>query len=80
MQPALPDGIFEFDIQSFAIGWCAKSSPDGLPLVSLRSKGGPFSAVDLDIVRLHFEIGARAAGGSFRWENSWTSFLPEYGL
>lgn len=80
MQPALPDGIFEFDIQSLAIGWCAKISPDGLPLVSLCSKGGPFSAVDLGIVRLHFEIGARAAGGSFRWENSWKSFLPEYGL
>ncbi len=66
--------------QSFSIGWCEKSSPDGLPLVSLRSKGGPFSAVDLGIVRLHFEIGAAAAGGRFAWEDGWTSFLPEYGL
>lgn len=66
--------------QSFEIGWCEKGSPDGLPLVSLRSKGGPFSAVDLGIVRLHFEIGAAAAGGSFQWEDSWKSFLPEYGL
>lgn len=66
--------------QSFEIGWCAKTSTGGLPLVSLRSKGGPFSAVDLGIVRLHFEIGAAAAGGRFAWEDGWKSFLPEYGL
>lgn len=66
--------------QSFEIGWAGRTTQDGIPFVSIRSKGGPFSAVDLGIVRLHFEIGARAAGGSFRWEDSWKSFLPEYGL
>lgn len=66
--------------QSFEIGWTGRTTPDGMPFISLRSKGGPFSAVDLGIVRLHFEIGARAAGGSFVWEDSWKSFLPEYGL
>jgi hypothetical protein len=66
--------------QSFEVGWAGRTTQDGIPFVSIRSKGGPFSAVDLGIVRLHFEIGAAAAGGRFAWEDGWTSFLPEYGL
>lgn len=42
-------------------------SAEGNAMVSLRSKGGSFADVDLGIVRLHFELGAHAAGGTFVW-------------
>lgn len=42
---------------------------EGDAIVSLRSKGGSFANVDLGIVRLHFELGANAAGGTFTWSN-----------
>lgn len=51
--------------QSFAISLEDETVLDGKPVVSLVSKGGPYSDVDLGIVRLHFELGAGA--DSFAW-------------
>lgn len=44
--------------QGFEIELLEGFSADQKPLVSLRSTGGPYSAVDLGIVKLHFELGA----------------------
>ena len=51
--------------QSFKIELLEGFSADRKPLVSLRSTGGPYSAVDLGIVKLHFELGAGAE--KFAW-------------
>lgn len=51
--------------QSFMVTLESDSAPDGKSLVSLVSKGGAYSDVDLGIVRQHFELGAGA--GHFAW-------------
>lgn len=53
--------------QKFEIELTGDANVDGKPLVALRSLGGPYSDVDLGIVRLHFELGAGL--DSFAWEN-----------
>lgn len=57
--------------QKFEIELTNTTDSEGKPLVALRNRGGAYSKVDLGIVRLHFELGAAAAGGSFAWEGSW---------
>lgn len=39
----------------------------GVPAVSAKSLGGFYSGIDLGIARCHFEIGANAASGEWRW-------------
>lgn len=52
--------------QSFEIRLEEDASPEGKPLVSLISKGGFYSDIDLGIVRLHFELGAGPS--CFEWK------------
>ena len=52
--------------QSFEIRLEEGASPEGKPLVSLISKGGFYSDIDLGIVRLHFELGAGPS--CFEWK------------
>ena len=51
--------------QSFMIALENENSPEGKPFVSLTSKGGAYSDIDLGIVRQHFELGAGIA--NFAW-------------
>lgn len=51
--------------QSFIIELLKSAAPGEKGRVSLRSTGGPYSAVDLGIVRLHFELGAGVE--NFAW-------------
>lgn len=51
--------------QGFKIGWCGRTTQDATPVVSIRSKGGPFSTTDLSIILLHFEIDTAALSGYF---------------
>jgi hypothetical protein len=50
--------------QKFEFG-LSEAGSDGKPVVTLASKGGPYSSVDLGIVRCHFELGAGAE--NFSW-------------
>lgn len=52
--------------QSFEIKLEDGASPEGKPLVSLVSKGGFYSDIDVGIVRLHFELGAGPS--CFAWK------------
>lgn len=54
--------------QQFHFELTGDADVDGKPLVALQDKGGPNSKVDQGIVRLHFELGAQSAGGSFTWQ------------
>ena len=56
--------------QKFEIELTDKVDGEGRPVVALRNRGGAYSKVDLGIVRLHFELGAAAAGGEFVWEGA----------
>lgn len=53
--------------QKFEIAFQQDADAEGKPFVSIESRGGSYSDVDLGIVRLHFELGAGAS--NFTWEN-----------
>lgn len=53
--------------QKFDIVLLDEVDLNGKPLVSITSKGGAYSNIDLGIVRLHFEIGAGTE--NFAWKN-----------
>lgn len=53
--------------QKFEITFTHELDSEGKPVVALESRGGPYSDVDLGIVRLHFELVAGTE--NFVWEN-----------
>lgn len=55
--------------QSFYFMLTRKVNRDNLPVVSISSQGGPYSKVDLGIVKYHFELGAGRE--HFAWEGDW---------